>query len=672
MQSVPLRLPIMAVRAEFAPRLAAWGLAFWLCATISGFTQSTGFYGANAIPTFNVGADPIFGQMDFVQMSIDQINRRQKMSEAQKAQDRKLIDSGVISALDLEAPLGAIEEYNRAKTFAQAQHSEEAAKHLQRALKIDPKFVAAHIGLGLAYADQGDTNQAKQEFETAEKLDDKFPGSFLQLGVLELSLKDFASAQSQLEKAAVIHPNDAKILSTLAYAENGNHQYQQAIETAQRVHALDHKGLAEVHYVAAAAAMSVNDFGAMQRELTFFLNEDPTNAFAPAARKNLDALARRSAAAQNAGAAGQVTTAQGTQSIPDSERLKAQLNDAASNPSGSPCDSCELTAEAKESAEGGETSSPAQPSSPAPAASTSTASTPAAATPAAPTRSVTGWTIRASVDDVALFFAVSSHGHMVSDLQLSDIQVSDNNKPPVRILQFAPQSKLPLRLALLVDTSGSVHDRFSFEKRAATQFVQKVLSGGSDLGFIAGFSSEPALTQDFTSNPAELAAGIEKLTNGGGTALFDAVTYACRKVGEYPDNERVARVLVILSDGEDNSSHRSLKQSIEAAERSGVTIYAVSTKEERSNKTDADKVLTTLAESSGGEVMFPGDTIALGKSFDRLHDVIRSRYFIAYKPADFRANGSYRTIRLVAEKDGKHLQVRARKGYHARTEASPN
>jgi Ca-activated chloride channel family protein len=660
MQSVPRRLPLRAVRPKFAPRLAAWGLAFWLCASISGFAQSTGFYGGGAIPTFNVGADPIFGQMDFVQMSIDQINRNAKMSEKQKAQDRELVESGVISALDLEAPMGALEEYNRAKTFAQAQHSEEAAKHLQRALKIDPKFVAAHIGLGLAYADQGDTNQAKQEFETAEKLDEKFPGSFLQLGVLELSLKDFGSAQSQLEKAALIHPNDPKILSTLAYAENGNHQYQQAIDTAQRVHALDHKGLAEVHYVAAAAAMSANDFGAMQRELTFFVDEDPTNAFAPAARKNLEALARR-AEAQKAGAAAQLTSASAaqTESIPNSDRLKTQLNDVAN---GTSCDQCEVRADANETAANAEPSSLPQPLTPASSAPT----------PAAPTRSAAAWTIRATVDDVALFFAVSNHGHMVGDLQLADIQVSDNNKAPVRILQFAPQSKLPLRLALLVDTSGSVNSRFSFEKRAATQFVQKVLSGGSDLAFIAGFSSEPALAQDFTSNPAELGAGIDKLANGGGTALFDAVTYACRKLGEYPDNERVARVLVILSDGEDNSSHRSLKQSIEAAERSGVTIYAVSTKEDRSDKTDADRVLTTLAESSGGEAMFPGDTITLGKSFDRLRDVIRTRYFIAYKPADFQANGSYHTIKLVAEKDGKHLQVRARKGYHARIESSPN
>ena len=141
---------------------------------------------------------------------------------------------------------------------------------------------------------------------------------------------------------------------------------------------------------------------------------------------------------------------------------------------------------------------------------------------------------------------------------------------------------------------------------------------------------------------------------------------ACRKLAAYPESERVARVLVILSDGEDNSSHTSLKQSIQIAERTGVTIYTVSTREDRGDKTDADRILEALAERTGGEAMFPGDILTLGKSFDKLHDLIRSRYFIAYKPADFQPNGSYRAISVTAEKDGKRLQVRSRKGYHAR------
>lgn len=261
---------------------------------------------------------------------------------------------------------------------------------------------------------------------------------------------------------------------------------------------------------------------------------------------------------------------------------------------------------------------------------------------------------------------------MVNDLEQSDVGILDDNKPPKSVVQFSSQSKLPLRLALLVDTRGSVRDRFSFEKKAATKFIEKVLNGTTDLGFVSGFAAEPTITQDFSSAPSELGAGIEKLANGGGTALFDAVSYACRKLANYPDDERVARVLVIVSDGEDNSSHGTLKQTIQTVEKTGVTVYTISTKEELGSKTDADRVLEALAERSGGEAMFPVDSLSLGRSFDKLRDLIRSRYFIAYKPADFQPNGEYRSISIRAAKDGKRLQVRARKGYHARLEASPN
>src|SRR6202035_1512143 len=172
-------------------------------------------------------------------------------------------------------------------------------------------------------------------------------------------------------------------------------------------------------------------------------------------------------------------------------------------------------------------------------------------------------------------------------------------------------SKLPLRLALLVDTSGSVVDRFSFEKRAATKFVEKMLSGASDLGFIAGFSEDTIVAQDFSGDRAELGKGIEKLANGGGTALFDAVSLACRKLAAYPESERVARVLVILSDGEDNSSHTSLQRSVQVAEKTGGALYPVRTREDRGDKTDADRVLELLAERTGGEAMFPGDILTL-------------------------------------------------------------
>jgi Ca-activated chloride channel homolog len=623
-------------------------IVLWLSAGISALAQ---------VPYLGRGPDAAFQQVDFSQMYLDQINQNKKKTDEQKAQDKKLIDTGVVSALDLAAPNKAIEEYNHATSLMKAQHSKDAVKYLRKAIDQYPKFVSAHVGLGLAYLDLEDTTRARSEFETAAKLDAKYPGSFVHLGQMALSQNDFGTAQSALEKAASVQPLDAKILCGLAYAQNGTHEYRQALETARRVHALDHKGLANVHYVAASAAMALHDSDAMEHELGFFLSEDPTNAFAPTARQNLAAITHnRAVTAAGSGGPKLTTTlfaSPQTQTLPNTDKLKAQLSELGDESANETCDECDTLAEASpapESVSNGEVSDVPQ---------------------GLPSRSG-AWTIRKSVDEVTLFFAVSNHGHLVNGLEQSDVQIRDDNKPPEKVMQFAPQSKLPLRLALIVDTSGSVHDRFSFEKHAAAKFIQKMLSNASDLAFIVGFSSEARVTQDFSSDPAELGQGIEKLTNGGGTALFDAVSFACWKLAAYPDRERVARVLVILSDGEDNSSHSSLKQSLQVAERNGVTIYTVSTREDRGDKTDADKVLELMAERSGGEALFPGDMLTLGKSFDKLHDVIRSRYFVAYKPANFQSDGSYRTINILAQKDGKRLQVRARKGYHARLETSPH
>jgi Ca-activated chloride channel homolog len=604
------------------------------------------------VPFMGTGPDSAFAQIDFDEMYLDQINQKVRKTEQQKAHDRELIDSGSLSAFDLAAPNNAVEQYNHGSSLMKAQNSKDAIKFLQKAIADDPKFVSAHVALGRAYLDQEDATHARSEFEAAAKIDPKYAEPLISLGRLAMSLNDFSTAQSELEKAATLRPKDPKILTTLAFAENGNHAYTQALVTVQQVHALDHKGMANVHYVAAAAAMSLKDYAAMERELNLFLGEDPTGEYAAIARKNLTALEHNKTvlAAAIVPPGESTVAAQTTVTLANSAHLKEQLNGIGND---SDCDECNSVAEAN----------------PRPALAASGDGS--GASPLS--RSATGmWTIRTSVDDVTVFFSVSSHGHTIGDLQQSDIKILDDSKPPVRLMEFSPQSKLPLRLALLIDTSGSVHDRFSFEKNAATKFVEKILNQ-TDLAFVAGFSNEaPTVTQDFTSDVKQLGEGIHQLSNGGGTALFDAVSFACRKLAAYPETEHVARVVVILSDGEDNSSHNSLKQSIQAAERAGVTIYAISTREDRGDKTDADKVLEALADLSGGEALFPGDILTLGRSFDKLHEIIRSRYFVAYKPADFHADGSYRTINITAQRDGKRFQVRARKGYHSRIEARVN
>jgi Ca-activated chloride channel family protein len=604
------------------------------------------------LPFMNAGPDSAFAQIDFAQLYMDGSSRIQKDNAEQKAARQRLVDTGAVSALDLEAPDRALDEYNRAATMMKQQNAKQAIVHLQKAIAAYPKFVLAHNTLGLAYLDQQD-GRAKGEFEAAAKLDDRFPGSFLNLGMLALSANDFSVADLNLEKAAVLNPKDVKILSALAFAQNGNHEYSQTLETSRQVHALDHRGMANVHYIAAAAAMSLKDNRTIEDELTLFLAEDPTNPLAPVARKNLDVLARKKNGTATAADAPSKASpdSQRARTFPNSERLAAQLNAVKDEPVAAACETCLASEVASVAADV------------SPVANVS----PAADVPNAGT-----WTIHKVVDETALFFAVSNHGQMVNDLQPSEIQIRDDDRAPQKILQFIPQSKLPLRLGLLIDRSGSVQERFSFEKRAAAKFLQKVLNSTSDLGFVAGFSSETNVTQDFTAEAKDLKTGIDQLTNSGGTSLFDAVSFACWKLAAYPETERVAKVLVVVSDGEDNSSHRSLKQAIEEAEASGVTVYALSTSEDVGAKTDADRVLQVLAERSGGDSLFPGDLMALDKSLDKLRDLIRSRYLVAYRAADFAPDGKYHRIVIIAERDGKHLRVHARKGYYARLAAPQN
>jgi Ca-activated chloride channel homolog len=602
---------------------------------------------AQMLPYMNAGPDSGFAQMDFAQMYLENTNKEQFKNQELAEQKKQMVETGQISVLDLNASGKALDQYNRAVTLMKEQNAKEAVAHLQKAIAAYSKFVMAYNTLGLAYLELGDSH-AREEFEAAVKLDPKFPGSYLHLGMLALSENDFATADSNLEKAAALIPNDPRILAALTFAENGDHKYAEALQTADRVHALEHRNFANVHYVAAAAAMALENYDVMERQLKLFLQEAPSDPLAPVARKNIEALERRKTAAKGGNRLQATATSGQVQTFPNSDRLKAQLNAVGEESENENCETCGGSAETAENA---------------PATNVS-------ATNRAYVRAGALFTIQKVVDETALFFAVSSHGHMVSDLQLSNIQIRDDKKPPAKIYEFIPQSKLPLRLGLLIDTSGSIQDRFAFEKRAAEKFIEKVLNGTSDLGFVAGFSGETTVTRDFTANSAELRGGIGQLKNGGGTSLFDAVSFSCRKLWEYPEAGRVALVLVVLSDGEDNSSHRNLKQVLQEAESTGVTIYSVSTSQSASVQTDADRVLQVLAERSGGEAMFPGDLFTFQKSLDKLRELIRSRYLLAYKPADFVPDGKYREVHVAAEQEGKHLRVHVRKGYYSRAAAA--
>lgn len=277
-------------------------------------------------------------------------------------------------------------------------------------------------------------------------------------------------------------------------------------------------------------------------------------------------------------------------------------------------------------------------------------------------------TIKKRVNEVnVLFIATDRHGKFVRDLTEDDFAFLDDNKPPQSISNFRRETDLPLQLGLLIDTSGSVRGRFDFEQEAATSFLQHTLRTNFDKAFVMGFSGRSLVTQDFTDNVTLLSQGIQSLRAGGGTALYDAVYHACRdKLLKDKDKDRGERprrrAIIIVSDGEDNQSEVSRAQAIEMAQRAEVIIYAIST-DDSGLILRGDNVLQALADATGGRAFFPFKMKDIKNSFSAIEDELRSQYVVSYQPADFDADGRYRSIEITALK--KDLQVRARKGYYA-------
>jgi VWFA-related protein len=296
-----------------------------------------------------------------------------------------------------------------------------------------------------------------------------------------------------------------------------------------------------------------------------------------------------------------------------------------------------------------------------PAASTGSAANPASDSDDPQSALVT---LHARVNEVnVLFIATDKHGKFVRDLNQGDFNILDDHKPPQAILNFHRETDLALHLGLLIDVSGSVDSRFDFEQNAATNFLQHTLRVGFDKAFLIGFNSHSQLAQDYTDNVQLLSAGVHKLHDGGGTALYDAVYHACKEkfMKDRPEHP-VRKAIIIVSDGEDNQSDITKAQAIEMAQRSEVIIYAIST-DDSGLVMRGDKVLEQLAEATGGRVFFPFKMKDITHSFAAIEDELRSQYVVSYKPADFDADGRYRSIEISTLK--KDLQVRARKGYFA-------
>jgi VWFA-related protein len=283
------------------------------------------------------------------------------------------------------------------------------------------------------------------------------------------------------------------------------------------------------------------------------------------------------------------------------------------------------------------------------------------------------WTLRKRVDEVTVFFTATDGHRFVPGLTKENIRVTDDHKPVARISAFGYQRDLPLRLGLVVDTSGSVNPHFRFEQQAAIQFLRQMVRLGPDRAFVLGFADATNMTQDYSDDPEELAAGVMALRNGGATALFDAIHSACDRLMAGEDSEPAARVLIVLSDGDDNSSKTTLTQTIDRAQRLDVTIYTVNTGD-RISVSDLPQpkeiALKRLAEGTGGRSFLEMNKHELTKAFSTIEEEMRNRYALSYQLSDLKEDGRFRHIQIAAEKSGRRLRVHTRKGYYARLASS--
>jgi VWFA-related protein len=314
---------------------------------------------------------------------------------------------------------------------------------------------------------------------------------------------------------------------------------------------------------------------------------------------------------------------------------------------------------------------PQQPAAPtAPSQPVQPAQTPAAQQAPAPTSDQAGdadvpTVVRLGVNEVNLIFTVTDkHGHYIPNLQQGDFALLDDQKAPEKVNSFHQQINLPLRVGIVIDASTSIRSRFQFEQQSATEFLLQVLKAKSDRAFVMGFDVTPTINQDWTNDVDKLETGINRLRPGGGTALFDAVYTACRDklLDVSRGQEPVRKAMVLLSDGDDNQSRVHPDEAIKECERAETIIYAISTNWTPS-RGKGDQVLTQLAEATGGQVYFPPSVEEVSQSFQSIEEELRSQYALTYTPADFKYDGSFRTIYLYC--NDRRYQVRAKKGYFA-------
>lgn len=264
---------------------------------------------------------------------------------------------------------------------------------------------------------------------------------------------------------------------------------------------------------------------------------------------------------------------------------------------------------------------------------------------------------------------VDKSGHLVTDLAQSAFTVFENDvQQPVKSFR---REDVPVSLGLIVDNSGSMRDKRAKVAAAALALVKA--SNKDDEVFVVNFNDEAFLDlphgKDFTNNTAEMEEALTRIDSRGGTAMRDAVRMSIDHLKE--KGHRDKKVLVVITDGNDNSSVVSLENLVRASQQSEVLIYSMGllSEEERREAARAKRALEDLATATGGEAFFPKELADVDRIAQQVARDIRNQYTIQYTPTNTAMDGTYRKIKITVNAPG-HPTVRTRSGYYATPDQS--
>ncbi len=270
-------------------------------------------------------------------------------------------------------------------------------------------------------------------------------------------------------------------------------------------------------------------------------------------------------------------------------------------------------------------------------------------------------TIRTEVALVnVIFSAVDRNNHRVSGLKKDDFLVFEDKQPQTidYFSDLSEGSSVPLTIALLLDTSGSVKTKLDYEKETAAEFFKTILRKSKDLALIIQFDSDVNLVQDFTDDPERLIAAMDTLEAGNSTSLYDAIYLA---VSEKLKGETGRKIVIVITDGEDTSSKLRKEEAIETAQKNDVLIYGMGVRGDFGTNFG---VLKKFAEETGGTFFSPRARFAdIQAAFKAIGEDIQGQYSLAYRSTNPKRDGTFRNIEIRSKTSG--VRIRARKGYYA-------